>query len=79
MEQQFSDETQQLLDRAQSAIDDSFKLVEIGARQLALARRHLFDLEEHYSGFCRALEPRSLRGTESSLRQHTLSRSDRNV
>ena len=69
MAQQFSDETQLLLDRAQRAIDDSLKLFEIGAQQLARARRHTFDLEENYSGFCRALEPPKRRSSRERATQ----------
>jgi len=65
---QFSDETQQLLDRAQRAIDDSFRLREICARQLARALRYSFDLEDHLFLIERpesAGAPISQRGTET--------------
>jgi len=48
MSQNFSDETQLLLDRAQEAIDSSLQLRERLAQQLTRARRHSFDLEDHH-------------------------------
>jgi hypothetical protein len=48
MGQNFSDETQRLLDRAQEAIDSSLQLRERLAQQLTRARRHSFDLEDHH-------------------------------
>lgn len=49
MAQQFSNETQRLLDRAQRAIDDSVKLREMRALHLARTMRYSLELEDQLS------------------------------